>query len=170
MKRLTILIFIFNLNQVCSQNLNSIDSIIFYDFEGTIKTENNSIVNNKGTVNYKLVSKSFRLNKSNQIVFNNSIHQKSSYGKGTASCFDPHLGIVYFSKGKPIYYLNICFSCNVLRANFDIPNQKQGKQGKGEKAYYLLDGMSKGFRLYLNNLIAKYNFSNQINKNSMFDN
>jgi hypothetical protein len=52
--------------------------------------------------------------------------------------------------------------CNAVRADIEIPAQKQNKQGQGEKAYYLGDGMSKSFRQFLNGLLKKYNFSHQI--------
>lgn len=149
-------------------DLKSIDSIVFYDFKDKLKSKNISIVEN-GMLNSKIIKNSFKLNNSKFKEFNNTLFKKSSFGKGTAFCFDPHLGIVYFKKGQPLYYNNICFSCNILRANFDIPNQKKGKQGEGDKIYYLLDGMNKKFRKYLNDLIAKYNFGNQISKESMFD-
>lgn len=150
-------------------DLKSIDSIVFYDFDGVIKSEFGSIVNSKGDLNRKIVRKSFKLNKLKFKEFNTRLNLKSSYGKGTASCYEPHLGIVYYSKGKPKYYINICFSCNILRANFKIPNQNQGKTGEEKDIYYISAGMSKTYRLYLNNLIAIHNFSNQIDKKSMFD-
>ena len=63
----------------------------------------------------------------------------------------------------------ICMDCNVLRSSIDIPAQKQNKQGQGDKAYYLGDGMSKSFRLFINDLLIKNNFSQQIKSGSGFD-
>ena len=59
--------------------------------------------------------------------------------------------------------------CNAVRADIEIPAQKQNKQGQGDKAYYLGDGMNKTFRQYLNGLLKKYHFSHQIQPGSNFD-
>jgi hypothetical protein len=174
MKNIYLIIFLSFINFCFSQNLKelnlkSIDSIIFYDFDGDAKGEYSSIVNENGKLNQKIIAKSFKLNKTKFAEFNKILNQKESYGKVTAFCFDPHLGIVFFSKGIPLKYINICFGCNGLRANFRIIAQEQGKQGKGKNVYYILNGMSKKIRKYLNKLIAENNFGNQIKGKSSFD-
>ncbi len=44
-----------------------------------------------------------------------------SYGTTTASCFDPHLAIVYYSNNKIVASVSICLDCNYLISSLDIP-------------------------------------------------
>jgi hypothetical protein len=75
----------------------------------------------------------------------------------------------FILKGKAVAQVTICIGCNRLSSTIDIPAMEQGKVGKGNEAYYLQDGLSKSFRKYLNQLLKKYNFSNQIQPGSFFD-
>ena len=67
---------------------------------------------------------------------------------------------------KPIAQIKICLECNRLESDIEIPAQKQGKQGKGKEIYYISDGLSKSFRLFINQLLKKYKFSHQIKTGS----
>jgi hypothetical protein len=53
--------------------------------------------------------------------FNKIVGDTASYGLGRASCFSPHLGIVYYRKGKIAGHISICFACNYLQATPEIP-------------------------------------------------
>lgn len=97
-------------------------------------------------------------------TLNRKLEDKKSFGVGNASCFDPHLGIVYYLKDEAIAYISICMDCNKLESSKKLDSQKQGKDVVGNKVYYDLDGMSDSFRNYLNALLKKYNFSHQINE------
>ncbi|KQK25577.1 hypothetical protein AR438_08195 [Chryseobacterium aquaticum] len=141
----------------------SFDKVVLYDFSGGKGEGIISIIDNKGNL-AKTVKKKILLDQETVKVLNKKLESRESYGSATASCFDPHLGIVYYFKNKPIAHLSICMDCNRLRSSRNIPAQNQGKTGKGEDAYYLLDGMSKPFRRYINELLKKYNFSHQIKK------
>jgi len=79
------------------------------------------------------------------------------------------VGLFIFLKGKPVGQLTICLGCNRLYSSIDIPAQKQGKQGEGKEAYYILDGLSKSFRQYINGLLIRYKFTHQIEPGSHFD-
>lgn len=96
------------------------------------------------------------------------LDSKNSYGNVVAGCFDPHLGIVYYDKTKIVAYITVCFDCNRLRSSIELAEQK-GKMGKGKDAYYMLDGLSKTFRHFLNTLLIKYKFSDQITPGSLYD-
>jgi hypothetical protein len=76
---------------------------------------------------------------------------------------------VYFLKGKPVGQITICLGCNRLYSSIDIPAQKQGKQGEGKDTYYILDGLSKSFRQFTNELLKKNKFAHQIEPGSHFD-
>ena len=143
------------------------DKVIFYDFKG----EGNKsliIIDTKGNYQQKIIGQVI-LDKQTLISFNNKLGERKSYGAVTASCFDPHCGLVYFLKDKIVAQITICVECNRLYSTIDIPAKMQGKVGKGSDAYYLGDGLSKSFRKYLNQLLKKYNFSNQIKPGSFFD-
>lgn len=144
------------------------DKVILYDYEP--KGEDPSLVDNKRQILKTVkIKKQAQLDSTTIKMLNAKIDDKKSYGQGTAMCFEPHLGIVYFLNNKLVRYALVCMNCNVLRSDVDIPAQHQNKQGFGNKAYYLDDGMSKSFRKFLNRLLVKYNFSHQIKAGSMFD-
>lgn len=146
----------------------SVDSVVFYDFGGDSGKEVITIIEKNGKLSNSVI-KSTKLDKVTADNFTKLLGQKKSYGNGTASCFDPHLGVVYYSNNKAIAYVNICLSCNRLHSSLEIANQLQGKQDDGADAYYILDGMSKNFRKEINTLLIKYKFSHQLIGKSMFD-
>ncbi len=143
------------------------DKVIMYDFEGG-KDADIFIVNEKGQL-IKSIKKQQQLDSSTIKNLNAKFGDKKSFGGVTASCFDPHVGFVYYLKGKAVAQISICLDCNRLRSTIDIPAQKQGKVGKGDEVYYLADGLSKTFRRFLNTLLQKNQFSHQIKKGSSFD-
>lgn len=136
------------------------DKVILYDFSGG-KSVGTSIIDEKGNLSRTIIKKVV-LDEETTKILSKKLESKESYGGGTASCFEPHLGIVYYLKSKPIAHVSICLDCNRLSSSKNIPNQNQGKTGNDKDAYYLLDGMSNQFRKYLNGLLKKYNFSHQI--------
>lgn len=143
------------------------DKVVFYDFED-IAEKGSLIVDNNGKYLQSII-KQVQLDRVTINKLNVKLGDKQSYGNGTAACFDPHCGFVYFLKGKPVGQITICLGCNRLYSSIDIPAQKQGKQGKGKDAYYMLDGLSKSFRQYINGLLKKNKFTHQIEPGSHFD-
>ena len=144
------------------------DKVILYDYEPA--GEDPSLINKEsqliGTINIK---KQVILDNKTIQTLSKKMGEKSSYGQVTEMCFKPHLGIVYYRKGKAVRHAMICLECNILRADIDIPAQHQNKQVKGNTIYYLEEGMSKSFRQYINGLLIKYEFSNKIQSGSHFD-
>ena len=144
------------------------DKVVFYDFEENAG-KGSVIVDKNGKALQKIL-KLDTLDKSAITKFNIWVGDKKSYGSGMAACFDPHCGLVYFLKGKPVAQISICLDCNRLQSSIDIPAQKRGKQGQGENAYYIASGLSKSFRHFINNMLKRYAFSHQIRPGSTFDN
>jgi len=145
------------------------DKVIMYDYQPL--GEDPSLVDNKGQlVTTVKIKGHVLLDRATIDKLNIKMGDKKSYGQVTAMCFDPHLGIVYYLNGKIVRYVLVCMDCNALRADVEIPAQKQNKQGQGDKAYYLGDGMSKSFRQFINGLLIKYNFSHQTTGSSVLDN
>ena len=138
------------------------DKLIMYDFAGG-KGSDLYIVDDKGQL-AKSISKQIRLEKVNITKLNKKLGEKKSYGNPTAACFDPHLGFVYYLKGKIVGHITICLDCNRLHSSIKIIAQQQGKVGQGKEAYYISDGLSESFRIFLNALLVKYNFSEKKKK------
>ena len=143
------------------------DKVVMYDFDGG-KGSDLAIIDGKGQL-AKSVSKQIQLDKSTIIKLDTKLGDKKSYGGGTAACYNPHLGFVYYLNDKVVAHISICLGCNRLHSSINIPAQKQGKVGQGKDAYYMLNGLSKSFRQFLNDLLKKYNFSHQIKEGSAFD-
>lgn len=143
------------------------DKVVFYDYANNGE-KNESIVDQDGK--YKVhVLKSVVVDPATVRVLTEKLVSRNSYGKGTAFCFDPHCGFVFYLKDRPVCQIEICLACNRLNSSIDIEAQKQGKQGSGDDVYYLMDGLSKDFRKYINGLLKKYSFSHQITEGSDFD-
>jgi hypothetical protein len=136
------------------------DKIVMYDFVGG-KGSDLYIVNENGGL-AKNIKGQVKLDKENVMKLNSKLGNKKSYGGGTAACFDPHAGFVYYLKDKVVAHVTICLDCNRLYSSIDIPAQKQGKVGKGKDIYYLSDGLSIPFRNFINQLLVANNFSHQI--------
>ena len=128
-----------------------------YDFEGREELSL-LIVDDKGKLATS-IKKSVELDKSTTSKLNQKLGDKKSYGLPTASCFDPHLGLVYYLNNSIVGHITICLSCNRLVSSIDIPAQKQKQVGKGKDAYYIGEGMSEAFQNFLNDLLKKNNFS-----------
>jgi len=172
MKLQILLIFVFIHITALGQESNpflqlTFDRVVMYDYQpegekaGLIINSNGNLV---GTVLKKAQLDTITIKQ-----LNRKLGERKSFGGITASCFDPHLGIVYYLNDKVIAHVSICFACNRLRSSKDIPAQKQGKVGEGKDAYYIADGLSKSFRTFLNGLVKKHKFSHQIEPGSEFD-
>lgn len=136
------------------------DKVVIYDFGG-MREGDFSIIDKNGQL-AKSVTKQVVLEQNTVSMLNRKLEDKNSFGELPPSCFDPHLGIVYYFKEKPVAYISICMDCNRLDSSKELDSQKQGEDVIGDKVYYNLDGMSDLFRKYLNGLLKKYNFSHQI--------
>jgi hypothetical protein len=136
------------------------DKVVMYDFIGG-KGGDLYIIDDKGKL-AKSVSKQVQLGKADANRLSSKLDSKQSYGGGTAACFDPHLGFVYYYKRRVVAHVTVCLDCNRLHSSLAIPGQKQGRVGKGKDAYYLHNGMSISFRQYLNGLVKANGFSHQL--------
>jgi hypothetical protein len=134
------------------------DKVVFFDFEPTFKEEPRILDNNGKAL--QVIVKRVQLPSAIITDLNSRLSSKKSYGAGTAPCFVPHCGFVYYLKGKPLAQVTVCLECNRLYSTVDIPAQKQGKTVKG--TYYELDGLSKSFQQYINGMLIKYGFSHHL--------
>ncbi|MBW8522843.1 hypothetical protein K0U91_15135 [Chryseobacterium chendengshani] len=154
MKKLITIIVVIISTSLFSQNkpfTNLVfDQVIIYDFEGGKGSESMYIIGDNGKLS-KNVKKQVVLDQKTIKILNTKLESKLSYGAGTASCFEPHLGIVYYFKNKLVAHISVCLDCNRLQSSKNIIAQNQGRIGTGKDSYYLLDGMSKSFRIFQKN-------------------
>lgn len=130
------------------------DSVVAYDFKGN---GDNPIVK-YGSLNKLLIVKSIKLSKKQINRISKTIGKKSSYGGYTASCFDPHLGIVYYKNGLIIAHINICFQCNYLLAYPNLPENLFMFKEKGI-GLVNLEGFSEKGKNELGKICNELNFS-----------
>lgn len=136
-------------------NKLSYDSVISYDFKGN---GDNSIIKN-GSLNKRLIVKSITLSKKQIKSITKTIGNKSSYGGSTMSCFDPHLGIVYYKNGLIVAHINICFECNYLTTYPTLPNNLFMFKEKEETDLVYLEGFSEKGKNELMKICNELNFS-----------
>ncbi len=137
------------------------DKVVMYDFEPS-GDKGGSIVESNGLLT-QLISKQVKLDSSTINQLNKKLGDNKSFNWGTAACFDPHLGFVYYKGKKIVGYITICVSCNILSPNFKLPAQSRPTEGNDAH------GMSTSFRKFLNSLLKKNKFSHQIPPGSNFD-
>jgi hypothetical protein len=144
------------------------DKVILYDFEDITET-GKLVVDNNGKPIQKIIKK---VELDNSVIknINYRLGDRKSYGGGTASCFLPHCGLVYFLNNKPVAQVTICLMCNRLYSTLPIPAQNQKKDVPGEVFALVMDGLSKSFRQYINNILTRHKFSHQVNEENSFQN
>jgi hypothetical protein len=146
------------------------DSVVIYDFGTPGKHSPELSIINKNNQLASTVRKKKKLTSDESKKLTDVVGVKSSYGQNVASCFDPHLGIVYYKNGMPNVHITVCMDCNRLESSVKIPAQDQGKQISEEGSeYYILYGMSKTLRKQFRKLLLKYDFSHQAKQKTDFD-
>lgn len=97
------------------------DEVIAYDYESEeVSFESEIIENNKlAPFKRKIVLSS----KQTQTLISD-LNSASTYGDSRADCFNPHLGIVFYSKKRVVAYISICFECNYFLAKVKIPAEE----------------------------------------------
>jgi hypothetical protein len=95
------------------------DRVVAYNYDGE---GGNEIIDEKGKLANK-IKKQVELSKAQTIKLTNTLCNKSTYGGDMAACFDPHFGVVFYKKTKPVEYVSICLDCNSLASSINIPNK-----------------------------------------------
>lgn len=142
------------------------DKAAIYDFEG--RKGRGLFIVEHGKLSSS-ISKQKILSNSEADTMLVRLYQKASYGGLMAECFDPHLGIVYYSKDSMVAHITVCLDCNRISMSMQIPGLQQGRTATADEIYYMQTGMSKSFRKFLNGLILKYGFSHPIKPGSIAD-
>ena len=134
------------------------DKVVMYDYEGG---KGFPIIVENGKLSYT-VKKQVVLNPQTVQLLNRKIGLKSSYRGFGDACFDPHLAFVYYLKSKVVAYIEVCFDCNRLGSNPEIPVQMEPMVGSDGKVFYTEHGMSNLLKEFFNTILKRYNFSHQL--------
>ena len=131
------------LQTIQAQNLQiheiQYDSVVAYDYNG----EEGFLIVGEDNKLYDRINQSIHLKKKQIKKLHKIITAKNAYGAVNASCFDPHLGIVYYYQNQIVAHLSICLDCNYLSASFEIPAIRKKMIYLGEGYSYPAKGFSK---------------------------
>jgi len=122
-----------------------------YDYDSSSSLGDMLIVNKNGLITDSLNIK--KVVELDNLTANELIHRlgdSKSYGDDVMRCFIPHLGFVFFHNKKIVFHVSICLTCNNIKPGIEIPAHTAGR------------GMTIAFRNFLNNLLHKHSFSNNV--------
>lgn len=126
------------------------DRVVMYDYEPR-KEYNNSVIDINGQlIDDRDIKKAILLPDVLAMELTQRLGDIKSYGEDIMRCYIPHLAFVYYLGNEIKFHVSICLTCNILDPSIDIPAHQIGR------------GMSKDFRIYLNNLVIANDFSNAI--------
>jgi hypothetical protein len=144
------------------------DKVVAFDYEGGKFEKEYNIINNGKLASSVHNMKELTLEQSKDFIA--FIGDSSTYGAGMASCFYPHLGIVFYKESLVVAHLSICLECNYLRSSIEIPATKVKVNKIGEDFEYPAEGFSKSGRRCLNALCGELSFSHCLDTlDSVFD-
>jgi hypothetical protein len=132
------------------------DKIIAYDFQGSEEPYPSVIDKHGKFVPVVVAQKVLSQFQADKIL--SALTRESTYGEGTAACFNPHFALVFYRNNKMIHQINICLDCNYLIADIDIPAETHLKIDKGIPDEYTLTGFTKSGKAAIINLCKELNF------------
>ncbi len=132
------------------------DKIIAYDFEGSEEPYPSVLDRDLKFVPVVLNQKALTQTQVDKIL--SALTKNSSYGEGTAACFNPHLGLLFFKDNKFKNAINICLDCNYLISDLVIPAETHLKVNKGKENEYALTGFTKTGKKAIVDLCKDLNF------------
>lgn len=159
-----------NVNKKANRPFNKLDynKVIAYDYEGGKGKGVVNIISNDKLA--PTVRQQKELTQEQIDYVTNFLGDNSTYGSGIASCFDPHLGLVFYKDSKIVAHISICLECNHLSSSVKIPAEEVRKIKIGDDYEYPAKGFSKSGRRKINFLCRQLNFSHCADSlNSMFD-
>ena len=138
------------------------DSVVAYDYDGSggrqIVKDNKLVMadGQHGRIFGQRILTEKQIKKLHKIISN-----PRSYGRNIASCFDPHLGIVYYLNKEIVGFISICLDCNYLESSAQIPASlsKKGFMDTEKSIAITLRGFSKSARHNLNEFCKELKFN-----------
>lgn len=141
------------------------DKVIAYDYDG----RGGQKIVKKDALNNIRMKKSVQLTKSQITKLHKLIGDPKTYGGGTAACFDPRMGIVYYLNEQIVGHISVCLECNYLESSHKIPATETKKQKLDETDFYYLRGFSKKARLQFKSFCRELKFSSCDTYSELFD-
>jgi len=143
--------------------------IVAYNFALEGSHEQWSILTENGNLVRSTVPPGRSLSKeeTDKLIF--MLTDTSTYGGTSAACFEPRLAFVFYKESKIVGCVNVCFECNYLRSNPEIPAQNYYNHEIGDHIVPSF-GFSKQGRKRLIELCKKLNMPYCVqDRESMFD-
>jgi len=134
------------------------DRVVAYDYEGDAKGDGREIIVEDGKLAPK-ISKKMELSQEQVNSLTGFLGANETYGGGTASCFDPHMGLVFYEGEKVVMHVSICMECNRLSASIPIPATQYHLRNADTTDAFALEGFSKAGQEKLSQLCGELGFS-----------
>ena len=133
------------------------DKVIAYDFAGS-EEPYPSVIDEKGNFVPVVLGQQFLTQKqADKILL--TLTSKSTYGKATAACFQPHFALVFYKDKKMINQINVCLDCNYLISDIAIPAETHKKVNAGTKDEYAITGFTKSGKKAIIDLCKQLHFT-----------
>ncbi len=160
-----LLLFFFNGREIANPFKTLVyDKVIAVDFNGEHEMP---LVLPNGKLTQEISQRAV-LNAKQVDYITGVISDTTTYGYNTAACFEPHFGLVFYSRDSIVAHVSVCFECNSLFSSVKIPAE----------TYYNIDdgdltlprhGFSPKGRIAINKLVEELGFSHTIIPGSIFD-
>lgn len=108
------------------------------------------------------INKSLVLTETQTTKLEKILTSENGYGNTIMSCFDPHLGIVYYHNEDIVATINICLDCNYLISSENIPATELKMIKVSDDYSYPAKGFSKSTRKEIYNYIKSLGFENYL--------
>lgn len=134
------------------------DRVVAYDYGGRGEDAMSPIIDGDGELHPSVINqKNLTQEQVNELTI--YLGAEETYGNGTASCFEPHLGLVFYKGDSIAAHISICLLCNRLRSSVEIPATGFKKMYAGTDAEFNLEGFSKNGQQKLLDLCNELEFS-----------
>lgn len=133
------------------------DKVIAYDFAGS-EEPYPAVIDRQGKFVPVVLGQQY-LSQEQADKILSTLTSKSTYGEGTAACFQPHFALVFYKDNKMISQINICLDCNYLISDIEIPAETHIKVNTGTKDEYSLTGFTDKGKKGIRDLCKELNFT-----------
>lgn len=116
------------------------DKVIAYDYEGS-EEGYPAVIDRYGLFVPVILAQQY-LTQAQADKILSTLTKKSTYGEGTAACFQPHFALVFYKDNKMINQINVCLDCNYLISDIAIPAETHKKVNEGKEDEYALTGFT----------------------------
>lgn len=133
------------------------NKVIAYDYDGDEETFPSAIGRNGKFI--PIIDKQAALTKKQvDYLINEILTSDSTYGGGTAACFQPHLSFIFYNENEPAFTVDVCLGCNFLHSSQLIPATQSHKSKFEDGTDYYIDGFSKDGKKRIRNLATELDF------------